>query len=98
MPGKQMKSPKGGAHPPSAGTKGPKEGHPMTPTNQATDKKSEMAGPMIAGQLSKPANSANLYQEGNMSLSSPDPRHRPDSAVSNMLPGGTTQSGETGGM
>lgn len=77
------------------GMKGPKHGRPMGPTNMSTNQEAASTPSPIAGQLSKPANSANLYQEGNMSVSSPDPNHRPESAVSNQLPGGTTTSGDT---
>ena len=73
----------------------PKHLRPNPPQTGAPQKGAS-AGPNI--NPASPAESANLYQEGNMATSGPNPNHRPDTAVSNMLPGGTTQSGETGGM
>jgi hypothetical protein len=100
MAGTQMKAKKGGAHSPTTGTKEPKSGRPATPTNMGThgNEGAVKAPGDISNTVSKPANSSNLYQEGNMTTSPSDANHRPGSAVSNMLPGGTTQSGDTGGM
>jgi hypothetical protein len=79
------------------GTKGPKSGRPMTPVGAATapkDGKTNFPG-SIANSVSKPANAANLYQEGNMSPNPPHHVARPDSAVSQVLPGGTSTSSDT---
>jgi hypothetical protein len=97
MPGTQMKAKKGGAHSPTTGIKGPRSGRPETPTNVAThgnDGAVKFPG-AIDQAVDKPANDKNLYQEGNMALSAPNTRHRPESAVSEQLPGGTTTSGDT---
>ena len=95
--GKQLKPKKGGAHSPSTGTKGPRSGRPETPTNMGTHgNEGAVTTPSpTAGQLDKPANDVNLYQVGNMTTSGPNPNHRPETAMSNMLPGGTTASGDT---
>ena len=72
----------------------PKHQRP-NPPQTGPSQKGASAGPNI--NPASPAESGNIYQEGNMTTSGSNPEHRPDSAISNMLPGGTTQSGETAG-